>query len=77
VAMSLNRDDNALIHPFDDPLLWMGHATMIDEVVASGLKPDAVFLSVGGGLLCGVAEGLLLRNGMRLSHGQVSNSRRG
>ena len=64
VAKSLVREDNALLHPFDDPVLWTGHATMIDEVVASGLKPDVVVLSVGGGgLLCGVGEGLL-RNGL-------------
>ena len=64
MAQSLKRDDNVLLHPFDDPLLWTGHATMIDEVVASGLTPDVVVLSVGGGgLLCGVAEGLL-RNGL-------------
>jgi len=53
-----------LIHPFDDPLLWPGHATMIDEIVASGCKPDAVVLSVGGGgLLTGVCQGLK-RNGL-------------
>lgn len=58
-AQSLLRDDDAFIHPFDDPLLWEGHASMIDEVAAAGLKPDAVVLSVGGGgLLCGVVEGL-------------------
>jgi L-serine/L-threonine ammonia-lyase len=60
MAESLQTADNALLHPFDDPLLWTGHATMIDEVVAAGVKPDVVVLSVGGGgLLCGVAEGLL------------------
>ncbi len=63
LALSLVGASDAFIHPFDDPLLWHGHATMIDEVVRSGLKPDAVVLSVGGGgLLCGVAEGLH-RNG--------------
>ena len=57
--------DAAYIHPFDDPLLWSGHATMIDEVLQQGLEPDVVVISVGGGgLLCGVAEGLR-RNGMR------------
>jgi L-serine/L-threonine ammonia-lyase len=56
-------EDSAYLHPFDDPLVWQGHATMVDEVNRSGLKPDAVVLSVGGGgLLCGVAEGLH-RNG--------------
>ncbi|MDB5963147.1 MAG: serine dehydratase [Massilia sp.] len=58
-AQSLLRPLDAFIHPFDDPLLWEGHAGMIDEVAAAGVKPDAVVLSVGGGgLLCGVVEGL-------------------
>ena len=62
-ALSLVGPTDAFLHPFDNPLLWQGHATMMDEVAASGLKPDAVVLSVGGGgLLCGVAEGLH-RNG--------------
>lgn len=62
-AQSLLSDDAAFIHPFDDPLLWQGHASLIDEVVTSGLKPDAVVVSVGGGgLLAGVCEGLA-RNG--------------
>jgi L-serine/L-threonine ammonia-lyase len=57
--LSLRRPDDAFVHPFDDPLLWAGHATMIDEVAAQGPRPDAVVLSVGGGgLLCGVLEGL-------------------
>jgi len=51
------------IHPFDDPLLWEGHATIIDETVRQGVRPDAVVVSVGGGgLLCGVIQGLC-RNG--------------
>jgi len=63
-ALSLTSPDRVCIHPFDDPLLWDGHATLIDEVAAAGLKPDAVVLSVGGGgLLCGVLEGLY-RNDM-------------
>jgi L-serine/L-threonine ammonia-lyase len=58
-ALSLVDGDAAYIHPFDDPLLWEGHATLIDEVLAAGVTPDAVVLSVGGGgLLCGVAHGL-------------------
>lgn len=63
LAQTLIGAEDAFLHPFDDPLLWQGHATMIDEVVQSGLKPDAVVLSVGGGgLLAGVVEGLQ-RNG--------------
>jgi L-serine/L-threonine ammonia-lyase len=58
-ALSLVVAADAFIHPFDDPLVWEGHATVIDEVIRSGHEPDAIVLSVGGGgLLCGVAEGL-------------------
>lgn len=55
--------DAAYIPPFDHPTLWEGHASMIDEMAASGAKPDVVIVSVGGGgLMCGVLEGLH-RNG--------------
>lgn len=55
----LDPDRDAMLHPFDDPLLWQGHASMVDEVAAAGLVPDAVVLAVGGGgLLSGVAEGM-------------------
>jgi L-serine/L-threonine ammonia-lyase len=64
LAQSMLSETDAFIHPFDDPLLWHGHASMIDEVARAGLRPDAVVLSVGGGgLLCGAVEGLH-RNGM-------------
>lgn len=54
----------ACLHPFDDPLLWDGHATLIDEVVAAGAAFDCVVTSVGGGgLLLGIVEGLR-RNGL-------------
>ncbi|MGZ8304359.1 MAG: pyridoxal-phosphate dependent enzyme [Telluria sp.] len=63
LAQSMVTGSDAFIHPFDDPLLWQGHASMIDEVAAAGVVPDAVVLSVGGGgLMCGVIEGLR-RNG--------------
>jgi L-serine/L-threonine ammonia-lyase len=63
LAQSMVTASDAFIHPFNDPLLWQGHATMIDEVARAGVKPDVVVLSVGGGgLLCGVIEGLH-RNG--------------
>jgi L-serine/L-threonine ammonia-lyase len=56
----------AYIHPFDNELLWQGHATLIDEVVQSGVVFDAVVTSVGGGgLFSGIVAGLR-RN--QLSH---------
>jgi L-serine/L-threonine ammonia-lyase len=49
----------AYVHPFDHPELWHGHATLVDEIVAAGVEPSAIAVAVGGGgLLCGVAEGL-------------------
>jgi L-serine/L-threonine ammonia-lyase len=63
LALSMVKAADAFLHPFDDPLLWKGHATIIDEVALSGLKPDVIVLSVGGGgLLCGVVEGLRRNN---------------
>ena len=53
------EDGAAYIPPFDHPTLWRGHSTMIDEVAESHGKPDLVVVTVGGGgLLCGVLEGM-------------------
>lgn len=58
-AQSLLDRFSAYLHPFDDPLIWQGNSTIIDEVIQANLVPDCVILSVGGGgLLCGVAIGL-------------------
>ena len=47
------------VSPFDDPLLWDGHSTIIDECKTQMKKPDRLVVSVGGGgLLCGIIEGL-------------------
>lgn len=63
LAQSMLTVTDAFLHPFDDPLLWQGHASLIDEVACGGMKPGVVALSVGGGgLLSGVVEGLR-RNG--------------
>ena len=59
LAISTVGQSDVLIHPFDDPLVWRGHSTLIDEVAQSGIKPGALVVSVGGGgLLCGLVEGL-------------------
>ncbi|NXY90879.1 SDSL protein, partial [Alcedo cyanopectus] len=49
-----------IIHPFDHPLVWQGHASLVQELKASlDTKPDAILLAVGGGgLLAGVVAGL-------------------
>lgn len=57
------------VHPFDDPIIWDGHSTMIDEIAQQMLPEDlkkvrAVVCSVGGGgLYNGVVQGLN-RNGL-------------
>jgi len=64
-ALSMVGPADAFVHPFDNSILWKGHAGMIDEVAAIAAKPDAVVVAVGGGgLLAGVVEGLH-RNGWR------------
>lgn len=58
-ALQLTGGESVLVHPFDDPLLWDGHASIIDEIAGTGINFDAIVLSVGGGgLLCGIIEGL-------------------
>jgi len=63
-ALGLMGEDAAYLHPFDDPLLWEGHSTIVDEVVEEGVDPEAVVVSVGGGgLFCGVVQGLRRHGG--------------
>jgi L-serine/L-threonine ammonia-lyase len=59
LALSMVSATDAFLHPFDDPLVWQGHSSLVDEVVRAGTKPEAIVLSVGGGgLMSGVIEGL-------------------
>lgn len=62
-----NLDDSIsaiYCHPFDNPLLWEGHASMIDEITQQLSPEDAARVkgfvcSVGGGgLYCGVMNGI-------------------
>lgn len=52
------------VPPFDDPRIWTGVSTLIDELQhqlpdGETTPPDAIILSVGGGgLFCGVMTGL-------------------
>ncbi|PCH37911.1 tryptophan synthase beta subunit-like PLP-dependent enzyme [Wolfiporia cocos MD-104 SS10] len=59
---AIKSDPLAVMVPaYDDPLVWEGHGSMIDETarqLPAGTKPDAIFCSVGGGgLLGGVMSG--------------------
>lgn len=60
LAHQLVVDDGVYyIPPFDHPLIWQGHASLVHEVAAAGVNPQAIVLSVGGGgLLSGVVQGL-------------------
>jgi len=64
-ALGLAEEEaTAYVPPFDHPDLWTGHATMVDEIVQQIEKPDVIVLAVGGGgLLCGVIEGLHQNHG--------------
>lgn len=58
----------AYIHPFEHPLLWEGHSSIIDECAEKMEEPDAIIVSVGGGgLLCGVLQGIQ-KNGWNRTH---------
>jgi len=49
----------AYIPPFDHPVIWQGYTSIIEELKADDLKPDAIIVSVGGGgLFSGLAQGL-------------------
>lgn len=61
------RGENPVyVHPFDDPLIWSGHATIVEEVMEQMKTQgngdggvDAVVCSVGGGgLFSGIMQGL-------------------
>ncbi|CAH8459266.1 unnamed protein product [Schistosoma rodhaini] len=48
-----------LLHPYDQPELWEGYETIVDEITPEIGQPDAIVVAVGGGgLLAGVIQGL-------------------
>lgn len=61
-AEILGRDpDGIYVPPFDDPLVWEGSSTIVDEMTRQMDEgpPDAIVCSVGGGgLFCGIMRGL-------------------
>lgn len=65
-AIALAEESNAFfVPPFDHPLIWEGHSTLIDEALRQ-TEFDSVVCSVGGGgLLAGIVAGLQ-RNGLSI-----------
>ncbi|XP_042297440.1 serine dehydratase-like [Sceloporus undulatus] len=60
-AVELSKQAGCIfVHPFDHPLIWKGHNSIVKELRDSlDAKPGAIVLSVGGGgLLAGVVSGL-------------------
>ena len=48
-----------VVNPFDHQDLWDGHQTLIEEAALQCERPGAVVCAVGGGgLLCGVLQGM-------------------
>jgi len=59
--------DLPYVPPFDHPLLWDGHSSIIDECALEMIEPDKIVVAVGGGgLLCGVFEGLLRNDWLKV-----------
>lgn len=58
--MVKNNPGWVYVPPFDDPLIWEGHTSIVKELKkVHNFKPGAIALSVGGGgMLCGVVQGL-------------------
>jgi len=55
-ARFLHTCRSVMVPAYDDPILWEGHGSMIPEIarqLPEGIKPDAIFCSVGGGGLFG------------------------
>ncbi len=63
-ATKISQDSGIpYISPFDHPLLWKGHSSIIDECAHEIPEPDTIVVAVGGGgLINGVFEGMK-RNG--------------
>jgi L-serine/L-threonine ammonia-lyase len=60
-----NGEGSVYVSPYDNPLLWTGHSTVVDEIVTQLMdthdQPEigAILASVGGGgLLSGILEGI-------------------
>jgi L-serine/L-threonine ammonia-lyase len=70
--IAAEQPGSVVIHPFDHPIIWEGHSTIVDEIekqMPEGVKPDVFLLSVGGGgLMCGILQGIHKRPGWEHIH---------
>ena len=59
-ASGLESLGGIYVPPFDHPLIWEGNSSLVHELLSAGMGDvDAIVLAVGGGgLLCGVQEGV-------------------
>ncbi|MBT6538832.1 MAG: pyridoxal-phosphate dependent enzyme [Francisellaceae bacterium] len=55
----VDNDNAGYISPFDHPVIWQGHSTIVEEIADDlAEEPSAIACSVGGGgLLCGIIQG--------------------
>ena len=57
--MAQGNPEMAYLSSYDDPLIWEGNSTIIEELYDQCKKPDVILLSIGGGgLMSGVLQGL-------------------
>ncbi|KAK6465112.1 putative catabolic L-serine/threonine dehydratase [Scheffersomyces coipomensis] len=49
-------------HPFDNPLIWDGHASLVDELTNKSQIKGIVCSCGGGGLYNGIYEGMIRNN---------------
>ncbi|KAK5963338.1 serine/threonine dehydratase family protein PWA37_004462 [Arxiozyma heterogenica] len=61
------------VHPFDDPVIWEGHSTMVDEILYT-LKEQQVAVDNVKGIVCSVGGGGLYNGIIRgLEKHQLTN----
>ncbi len=61
----IELDSAVYVPPFDDAHIWEGNSSLVDELadqMPGGIVPDCIVASVGGGgLMCGLIEGVVRR----------------
>ncbi|KAI1154319.1 tryptophan synthase beta subunit-like PLP-dependent enzyme [Nemania diffusa] len=83
-AVEADEGEGVYVPPFDHPLIWEGHASLVDEIAAiegtgffsgeNGGVADAIVCNVGGGgLLNGIMEGIERNYGPRRSSSASSS----